>query len=157
LFYSRSPAPPSSSSKRTQPKTPIDRGFACFRSNQLSGLEQRDNKATAVRPICAPNRVPQEHEASATIKDSQAVWSNATRKKPANLPGRSWRELPFPPWQVILPPNNTATKAPEAQLPKEHLEPRGSETTVSLKPGGPSLLLLSRRSGLSSPCQTEML
>jgi hypothetical protein len=117
----------------------------------------RKTGSTAVRPTCAPNRVPQEHEASATIKDSQAVWSNATRKKPANLPGRSWQELPFPPWQVILPPNNIATKAPEAQLPKEHLEPRGSETTVSLKPGGPSPLLLSRRSGLSSPCQTEML
>jgi hypothetical protein len=33
-----------------------------------SGLEQSDKKTKAVRPACAPNRVPQEHEFSATIK-----------------------------------------------------------------------------------------
>jgi hypothetical protein len=47
-------------------------------------LEQSDKKndgSNAVRPACAPNRVPQEHEFSATIQNAQAVWSKATKKR----------------------------------------------------------------------------
>jgi hypothetical protein len=41
---------------------------------------------------CAPNRVPQEHEVSTTIKNSQAVWSEATRKR--EHPGGNYLSRP---------------------------------------------------------------
>jgi hypothetical protein len=49
-------------------------------------LEQSDKKndgSNAVRPTCAPNRVPQEHEFSTTIKNSQAVLEQSDKKNEA--------------------------------------------------------------------------
>jgi hypothetical protein len=55
-------------------------------------LKKNDYGTNAVRPTCAPNRVPQEHEVSTTIKNSQAVWSEATRKR--EHPGGNYLSRP---------------------------------------------------------------
>jgi hypothetical protein len=68
-------------------------------------LEQSDKKndgSNAVRPTCAPNRVPQEHEFSTTIKNSQAVLEQSDKKndgsnavRPACAPNRVPQEHEF--------------------------------------------------------------